>query len=248
MRIPLFDFDEHRIIMESYYSFQGAKYLFFPEGVPHFHLYRSSKKINSFSELQYVAEKFIYLNPDFDIDRMKRLFVALSDRESGHIVRTYSAGRVENMVEYVSAHRKQPYYSRLRKIVFNPGKMITREEKRKIIGELIGVKDRPEPDEIEQVISDLYTNHEKITIKRVAQELNSTPYLIRYYFGEEELESIRIANRDIRYEKQVSKAVGVIDQINSEGKKLKMRKLKELTSIRNYQALKEAVNRYQLSV
>lgn len=248
MRIPLFDFEQHRIIMESNYAFGGADYLHFPEGVEHYHLYRSTRKINTFAELQYIGEKFVYLNPDFDIELTKRLFVALSDRESGHIIRTYSAERVEGMIEFVHNQQKKPFCPRLRKIVFNPSVMISKSEKMQIVGELIGRKERPENEEIEETISELYVNFERITIKRVASELNTTPYLIRAFFDDSVMKSIKNANKEIRYEKQIHKAIEAIDKLTDNGNKLKMRQLKKLTSIRNYQALKDAVNRYQNDV
>ena len=117
-----------------------------------------------------------------------------------------------------------------------------------IVGELIGRKERPENEEIEETISELYVNFERITIKRVASELNTTPYLIRAFFDDGVMQSIKNANKEIRYEKQIHKAIEAIDKLTDNGNKLKMRQLKKLTSIRNYQALKDAVNRYQNDV
>jgi hypothetical protein len=245
MRIPLFDFEPHRIIMESYFAFNGEDYIFFPEGVVYYSLYRSTRKINSFAELCYVAEKFIYLNPEFDIDKMKRLFVGLSDRESGHIVRTYSENRVNEMVERVAGERVMPFCPRLRKIIFNPSKPLTREQKRVIVAKLIHAKEKPTPNEIDGVIEELWLDKQKITIRRVADELNTTHYLVRWYFDKKTLQVIRGMNREIRKENQIAKAIGVIDELTEGGNKLKMRKLKEITSIRNYAFLKEAVIRYQ---
>jgi len=245
MRIPLFDFERHRIIMESNFSFGGEEYLFFPEGVKYYHLYRSTRKLNSFAELKYVAEKFVYLNPDFDISTLKRLFAVLSDRESGHVVRTYSQTRVDGMVEQVAGERVTPFCPRLRKVIFNPSKAIPLEEKRKIVAKLISQKERPLESEIDEVIQELWLNKEKITIKRVAQELGTTHYLVRWYFNEEKMQSIRQANTEIRNENEISKAVEIIDKLTDGGNKLKMRQLKQLSSIRNYSNLKEAVIRYR---
>ena len=88
--------------MESSFRFHGKKYLFYPKGVKYYKLYRTTRKINSFNELKYIAEKFIYLNPDFDIEIMIKLFLDLSDRSSGHIIRTYGEKRVEMMVYEVA--------------------------------------------------------------------------------------------------------------------------------------------------
>ena len=101
-----------------------------------------------------------------------------------------------------------------------------------IVGELIGRKERPENEEIEETISELYVNFERITIKRVASELNTTPYLIRAFFDDSVM-IIKNANKEIRYEKQIHKAIEAIDKLTDNGNKLKMRQLKKLTSIRN---------------
>ena len=125
MLIPLFDYDRHRIIMESPFIFKGKDYLYFPDGCKFYSLYRTTRKINSFSELEYIGEKFFYLNPSFDIEVAKKLFIRLSERDSGHIIRTYGDSRVENMIERVSERKKVPYCGRLRKIIFNPFKHLT---------------------------------------------------------------------------------------------------------------------------
>lgn len=248
MRIPLFDYESHKIIMESNFTFEGEDYLFFPQGVKYYHLYRSTRKINSFAELTYVAEKFIHLNPDYDVERMKRLFFALSDRESGHVVRTYTQSRVDEMVERVVGERMTPFCPRLRKVIFNPSRAIPKEQKNKIVNSLIHTKEKPMETEIDDVIQELWSNDIKITIKRVAEELNTTFYLVRWYFSDDKLEVIRDLNKKMRDEKLISKAVELIDILTDNGNRLKMRKLKQLSSIRDYALLKEAVSRYQSDV
>ena len=246
MRIALFDYERHRIIMESSFTFEGKDYLFFPEGVNYYHLYRSSRKLNSFAELAYVAEKFIYLNPDFDVDKMKSLFFAVSDRESGHIVRTYTPSRVDEMVDRVVGERMTPFCPRLRKVIFNPSKYLSKEDKNSIVAKLIHTKDKPSENDIDEVIQELWLNKEKITIRRVAKELDTTFYLVRWYFTDDKMEYIRSVNQEIKREAMIAKAIEIIDALTDNGNKLKMRKLKQLSSIRDYQLLKEAVNRYHL--
>lgn len=244
MRIALFDYEQHRIIMESNFTFKGESYLFFPKGVKYYHLYRSSRKINSFAELSYVAEKFIYLNPDFDVDKMKRLFFALSDRESGHIVRTYGQSRVDEMVDRVVGERMTPFCPRLRKVLFNPSLYLSKEEKNSVVAKLIHTKQKPLQEEIEEVIQEMWLNKSKITIKGVANELNTSFYLVRWYFTDENIKHIKKVNAEIKREAMMSRAIETIDAITDGGNKLKMRQLKKLTSIRDYALLKEAVSRY----
>ena len=245
MLIPLFNYEAYRIIMESSFVFKGKDYLYFPDGCNFYTLYRTTRKINTFSELEYIAEKFIHLNPNFHLDKMKLLFIGLSDRGSGHIIRTYSQSRVELMVERVYLRKKTPYCARKRKIVFNPSKMMDRKTKMQIVGVVIGRRNRPSVDDIDSVIEELWLDKDKITISKVAFKLNKTRHLVRWYFDQDKLDQFKVLNFEIKEENQMSKAIEAIDNLTEGGNKLKMRSLKQITSIRNYPLLKRAVIRYQ---
>lgn len=244
MLIPLFDYDKHRIIMQTPFRFEGRDYLYFPDGCKFYSLYRTSRKINSFSELEYIAEKFIHLNPGFDIGLMKKLFVKLSDRDTGHIIRTYGFNRVEGMIEKVLEKKTKPYCPRLRKIIFNPSKMIDRKEKMRIVASIIHTKNKPTEYEIDAVIEELWLNKEKITISKVADKLNTSRYLASWYFQGDKKKAIQNANKEIKETNLISKAIEAIDILTDKGNKLKMRELKKITSIRNYALLKTAVMQY----
>lgn len=231
--------------MESPLKFKGKDYLYFPEGRKFYSLYRTTRKINSFSELEYIAEKFVHLNPEFDVEVAKQLFSFLSDRGSGHIIRTYGKNRVDDMVERVFCAKKVPYCPRLRKVIFNPFKLMNRSEKMKIVGSLIGNKEKPTQDQINSAIEELWLEKEKITITKVAEKLNKTRYLVRWFFDEDKLKSIKNFNQEIQEINQISKAVEAIDILTDNGNVLKMRELKKLTSIRDYALLKKAVYSYQ---
>lgn len=245
MLIPLFDYDKHRIIMETPFRFEGSDYLYFPDGCKFYSLYRTTRKINSFSELEYIAEKFIHLNPGFDIELMKKLFVDLSDRDTGHIIRTYGSNRVEAMIEKVFDKKTNPYCPRLRKIIFNPSKMIDRKEKMRIVASIIHTKKKPTKSDIDAVVEELWLNKEKITISKVADKLNTSRYLTSWYFQGDRKKAIEDANKEIKETNLISRAIEAIDVLTDKGNKLKMRELKKLTSIRNYQLLKNAVMHYQ---
>lgn len=234
--------------MESSFVFKGKDYLHFPNGCNFYTLYRTTRKINTFSELEYIAEKFIHLNPEFDIDKMKLLFVGLSDRGSGHIIRTYSQDRVENMIDRVFSKRKLPYCARKRKIIFNPSKMIDRKTKMKIVGAVIGRRNRPSTDDIDSVIEELWLDKDKITISKVANKLNKTRHLVRWYLDQDKLDQFKSLNLEIKQENDMAKAIEAIDILTEGGDKLKMRSLKKITSIRNYSLLKKAVIRYQKKI
>ena len=245
MLIPLFDYNRHRIIMESHFRFNGKDYLFFPKGVNYYRLYRTTRKINSFKELQYIAEKFIYLNPDFDIPLMITLFLDLSDRSNGHIIRTYGKNRVQNMVLVVSQQNRVPYCARKRKVIFNPSKRIDRKEKMKIVGNLISSKKRPAKQYLDNIVQELWNDNIKITISKVAQVSGVSRYMVKWYFDESVREKIKDLNEIIKETNLISKAIEAIDELTEGGATVKMRHLKKLTSIRDYSILKKAVKKYE---
>lgn len=231
--------------MESHFRFKGKDYLYFPNGCKFYTLYRTTRKINSFNELRYIAEKFIHLNPDFDIEIMTLLFLSISDRSNGHIIRTYGRKRVENMVYDVYQDPKTPYCRRLRKIIFNPSKKIDRKTKMKIVGKLINTKQKPSSDYISSIIKELFEENQKITMSRVSEKANTTRYMIRWYFNEEVYKEIALMNDMTRQNNLISKAVEAIDILTEGGNKIKMRELKRITSIRDYKVLKSAVRKYE---
>lgn len=243
--IPLFKYSQYRIIMETYVRFNGQPYVYFPEGIPYYHLYRSSRKINSFSELEYIAEKFIYLNPDFDLKLMISLFIELSDREAGHIIRTYSQDRVTDMVYRVYDKKKQPYVPRLRKIIFNPSKNLSKDQKMEIVGRLIGRKSIILKEDMMLILEDLYMNKERISISKLAELTDTSRYIIKKSIDQEIKGEIENLNAKIKEENYIAKIIEAIEELTSGGNRLKMRRLKEITSVRDYRILKKAVTLYQ---
>jgi hypothetical protein len=150
------------------------------------------------------------------------------------------------MVDRVVGERMTPFCPRLRKVIFNPSRYLSKEDKNSVVAKLIHTKEKPSEDDIDDVIQELWLNKEKITIRRVSKELDTTFYLVRWYFTTERLEDIHIINQKMKRESMIARAIEIIDELTDNGNKLKMRKLKQLSSIRDYKLLKEAVSRYHL--
>jgi len=149
------------------------------------------------------------------------------------------------MIEKVFDKKTKPYCPRLRKIIFNPSKMIDRKEKMRIVASIIHTKKKPSELEIDAVVEELWLNKEKITMSKVADKLNTSRYLTSWYFQGERKKAIENANKEIKETNLISRAIEAIDVLTDKGNKLKMRELKKITSIRNYQLLKNAVMQYQ---
>jgi len=69
---------------------------------------------------------------------------------------------------------EEPPKNKLRKVIFKYGSMLTKEEKLKIVGELIGRSKRIHKDDIYQCMIDLNDINKKITIVSLAKLLDCT--------------------------------------------------------------------------
>lgn len=132
-----------------------------------------------------------------------------------------------------------------RKIVFNPVKYISKEDKREIVGKLIGRKPLIEESDLKFIISDLYDNRERISITKIAELTDTSRYIVKKSISAKMWRDIVNLNEKIKEEKNISKIIEAIEILTSRGNKLKMRKLKEITSVRDYEVLKKAVTLYQ---
>ena len=65
-----------------------------------------------------------------------------------------------------------PPKNKLRKVVFKPFSGLTKEDKLKRVGQLIGVTNKIHPDDIYAVMIDMHDNNKKITIRRISELLN----------------------------------------------------------------------------
>lgn len=240
MYIPLFEYEEDRIIMESSFRFQGKKYLFYPEGVEFYSLYRTTRKINSIQEVEYVAEKFRWLNPNIEYFVFIRHIKEMTDRSNGHVIRTYSEKRIEALCEDVwDKTLKKPYCRKKRKVIFNPSKMIPVQEKRKIVQQLIHPKINFKSVDIWRACGQIQG---KITMKKIGDILGCSAPTVRRSFDDAMLLNVKLRNRDIKIESELLKCKHAVAEIKDAGLPVTMRELKSRVSVRDYDVLKKAVS------
>jgi len=237
MYTPLFDFERDRLIMETPIKFGGERYLFFPEGIDYHTLYRSKRKINTTQEVEYVAEKLLWLNPDIEYDTYLYHMKQVTDRSNGHIVRTYSESKIESICEYVWNNPKKPY-CRKRKVIFNPAKMIPVEEKRKIVQKLIHPKIRFEPTEIWMACKEV---DGKLTMKKIAEVLGCSAPTLKKSFNNQMIIMLKFKNKQIKAEKDKELVEKAINDIKKEGVRLTVREVKRRVPVRNYRLLRSSV-------
>jgi|TARA_B100000902_G_scaffold57801_1_gene64789 AraC-like DNA-binding protein len=240
MYIPLFEYEEDRIIMESSFKFGGQKYLFFPKGIEFYSLFRTTRKINSIQEVEYVAEKLRWLNPKIEYSVFVRHMKQMTDRSNGHVIRTYSDRRIDAICEDVwEKTLTKPYCRKKRKVIFNPSKMIPIEEKRKIVQQLIHPSIRFESSDIWRACSQIQG---KLTMKKIGEVLGCSAPTVRRSFDNKMLLNLKLRNKDIKNESEFLKCKHAVAEIKGEGLPVTMRELKSRVSVRDYDVLKKAVS------
>ena len=153
---------------------QNKLYMYYQEGTHEcYELFRSKAKITTYKSLKWHLLVLWYLNPKLDQDMFIKLAEYICDKSNNFISFAIHADLLRKIVYEVSMlDLDQPPKNKLRKVIFKYGNMLTKEEKLKIVGELIGRSKRIHTDDIYQCMLDLNDFGKKITIGRIAGLLN----------------------------------------------------------------------------
>ena len=153
---------------------QNKLYMYYQEGTHEcYELFRSKAKITTYKSLKWHLLVLWYLNPKLDQDMFIKLAEYICNKSNNFISFAIHADLLRKIVYEVSMlDLDQPPKNKLRKVIFKYGNMLTKEEKLKIVGELIGRSKRIHTDDIYQCMLDLNDIGKKITIGRIAGLLN----------------------------------------------------------------------------
>jgi predicted HTH transcriptional regulator len=91
----------------------------------------------------------------------------------------------------------EPPKNKLRKVIFKPFTRISKEEKLRIVGELIGRSKRITEDDIYQCMLEINNNNNKITIAKLAKLLNCTSRTIHRNMGTELKREKELLNKQL---------------------------------------------------
>ena len=152
------------------------QYMFFEQGTYEcYHLFTSKAKITTFKSLKWHLLVLWYLNPHLDQDQFMRVAEILAHKPNGFTSFAIHADLLRKIVYEVSMlDLETPPNNKLRKVIFKYGSGLTKEEKLKIVGELIGRSKRIHTDDIYQCMVDLNDMNKKITIAKLAKLLKCT--------------------------------------------------------------------------
>lgn len=240
-----FEFEsDSEIILTTQIDFVGEDFYVFDEPIEYFDISTLWSRIASFEQITYIAEIFLYLNPDIDYNIFKGVFNWLGNRENGRTVRTYSKARIAQMTEEVYERRNIPFCRRVRRVIFNPDRVISLEQKLEIAGQL--TKRGIVFTKIDVISASEHLNRAKIkiTADSIATHLGCSSRTVLRLLDSATKKRFKTMNQKIKREKQITSVLEWIEVLTSDNS-LKMRELKKLTNVRDYSIIKEAINRYE---
>ena len=162
-------------------------YLFYLEGTYEcYELFRSKAKITTYKSLKWHLLTLWYLNPQLDQDDFMRIAEVIANKNHGFISFNIHAELLRKIVYEVSmCDLEEPPKNKLRKVIFKYDSGLCKEEKLRVVGELIGRSKRIHEDDIYQCMIDLNDMSKKITISRIAGLLDCSTRTVHRNMCEE---------------------------------------------------------------
>ena len=134
-----------------------------------YELFRSKAKITTYKSLKWHLLVLWYLNPQLDQDDFMGLAEYICHKPNGFVSFAIHGELLRKIVYEVSMlDLDKPPNNKLRKVIFKPDTTISKEEKLRIVGELIGRSKRIHTEDIYQCMLDINDMGKKITIGRIA--------------------------------------------------------------------------------
>ena len=138
-----------------------------------YELFRSKAKITTYRSLKWHLLVIWYLNPQLDQDKFEDIANVIANKDHGFITFTIPNQLLKQMVYEVSMlDLEEPPKNKLRKVIFKYGNPLSKEEKLRIVGSLIGRSKKVHKDDIYDVMLMLNHGGWSITTARLAKRLN----------------------------------------------------------------------------
>ena len=151
-------------------------YMYYQNGTHEcYELFRSSAKITTYKSLKWHLLVLWYLNPQLDQDQFMRLAEVIAHKPNGFISFAIHAQLLRKIVYEVSMlDLDAPPKNKLRKVIFKPFTRMSKEDKLRIVGKLIGRGKKITKEAIYGAMLDINNWGNKITISNIALALNCT--------------------------------------------------------------------------
>ena len=167
--------NDHRIVyirmpVTDKPTIDNDKYMFYEDGTYEcYELFRSKAKITTYKSLKWHLLVLWYLNPQLDQDDFMKVAEVIANKDYGFISFNIHPDLLRKIVYEVSMlDLEEPPKNKLRKVIFKYNSRLSKEEKLRIVGELIGRSKRVHEDDIYQCMLDLHDVGKKIVITQLA--------------------------------------------------------------------------------
>ena len=163
-----------------------------------YELFRSKAKITTFKSLKWHLLVLWYLNPQLDQDKFMRLAEIIAHKPNGFISFKIHEDLLRKIVYEVSMlDLEEPPKNKLRKVIFKYGNPLSKEEKLRIVGSLIGRSKKFHGDDIYDIM--LMLNHSgwSITIARLARGLECSTRTVHRNMTEELKREKELLNKQL---------------------------------------------------
>ena len=178
---------------------ENEVYMFYLNGTYEcYHLFTSKAKITTFKSLKWHLLVLWYLNPQLDQDQFMKVAEVLANKSNGFTSFAIHADLLRKIVYEVSMlDLDEPPKNKLRKVIFKYGNNMCKEEKLRIVGQLIGRSKRIHEDDIYQCMLEINELNKKITITKLAKLLNCTTRTIHRNMGTELKREKELLNKQL---------------------------------------------------
>jgi hypothetical protein len=170
--------NDNRIIYRKYSEDQPTQEYkwgwYYADGTHgYYSLFNSPAKITTIRSLKWHLLTLWWLNPSMNKTKFDELATVITYKPNGFTTFSVSNSILNSVIDSVYMQDlERPPKNKLRKVVFKDGTGLSKVEKLKIVGQLIGRKSNTDEGIIYQCMLDLNEKGEKITIRRLAGLLN----------------------------------------------------------------------------
>ena len=173
-------------------------YMFYLNGTYEcYHLFTSKAKITTFKSLKWHLLVLWYLNPKLDQDQFMVIAEILAYKPNGFTSFSIHADLLRKIVYEVSMlDLEEPPKNKLRKVIFKYGNKLSKEEKLRVVGELIGRSKKFHGGDIYDVMLMLNHGGWNITIARLARGLNCSTRTVHRNMTEELKREKELLNKE----------------------------------------------------
>ena len=178
---------------------ENEVYMFYENGTYEcYHLFTNKAKITTYKSLKWHLLVLWYLNPQLEQEEFTNIADVISGKQHGFTTFKIHPEMTRRMVYEISMlDLDEPPKNKMRKVIFKYGNGMCKEEKLRIVGQLIGRSKTITKDNIYELMLSLNHSGWKITMQRLALRLNCSPRTIHRNMGEELKREKELLNKQL---------------------------------------------------